>query len=496
MENIPTPPLRLAEGITKSIPFWGSALFLVVWIGMEVALGTLTSNGGFNTNSRPYHFAVTFSSLIISYLVGGLAVNRATMEARVQAKYEDIMNHLTIKNGTPVFLSEVSGIFSPSELRRLPAIKHMNLLEVSMMPVEAKLKELIIIRESLNAVDSPLEYAEVCAWIGKKLQKLGRTEEAIQELEQFIKLHDEIDEHALGIVQAQLARALKQVGRLDDSIETFLTAMGNIPKHDLFRSMAAKKDYLRAVFRRQNDFGDIAILYEIHDALLAMIQQSNDGSETFLHTWRINCALESYYDLSALFQSANGQHQWAARYAFAATILSEVRCGNQHSSYSMGHLARILLEVGELESSRNFIENTRKTTSDLSTLAMLNYNEARCLFASGDYQEALYLFEQVKNDPAASSYAKLHATAGVYHVLSAQGSALDAEVELHAAKKLASKTGFFLDLHLPTLDGTTEQTPIIDHAHLPDVEQFLPEDSPLRSPLRDERGRFIKRKRS
>lgn len=495
MEHIPPPPLRFAQGITKSIPIWGSALFLVVWIAMELVLGTLNSSGGFNTNSRPYHFAVTFSSLIIAYLVGGLVVNRATMESRVQAKYEDIMNHLTIKNGTPVFLNEVSGIFSPSELRRLPAIKHMNLLEVSMMPVEAKLKELIIIRESLNAVDSPLEYAEVCAWIGKKLQKLGRAEEAIHELEEFLKLHDELDEHALGIVQAQLARALKQVGRLDDSIEIFLTAMGNIPKHDLFRSMAVKKDYLRAVFRRENDFGDISVLYEIHDALLAMIQ-SNDGSETFLHTWRINCALESYYDLSALYQSANGQQQWAARYAYAATILAEVRCGNQHSSYSMGHFTRILLEVGELESARKFIESTRKTTSDLSTLAMLNYNEARCLFASGDHQGALNLFEQVKNDPAASSYAKLHAMAGVYHVLSALGSALDAEVELHAAKKLASKTGFYLDLHMPTLDGTAEQTPIIDHAHLPDVEQFLPEELPISGPLRDDRGRFIKRNRS
>ncbi len=471
-KTVPSPTLWFANGVFRTLPLWGAGVFLAVWFLMELILGGLTAQQGLATDTSAYHLGVTFSSLVIAYLIGALIVNRATMEERVKAKYEDIMNHLTLdKRGNITIGKEVSGMFSPNELKRLGALKHLDLLELTQIPNETKIVELEAIRASLSSETNPIDLAEVHARLAKKLVKLGRASEAKTLCEEFLDVHDDITPHARAIVLAQYGRVLKNLGDLDGAIQHLEDASSNIPRDDLFRWMATKKHVLRARFRRDNSIPDQSELYEIHDAILVLIK-SNDGSQTAVHTWRINAALESYYDLTSLFMASNGDATWAARYSYAATVLAEVRTGNQHGTYSLTHLTRLLVDSAEFNAANGFLAMIEEGENDLSEKATLLYNRARCHFGLGQFNDAEQIYRDIIDSEAAPTHTRMQAHVGLSHVLNHRGKDIEAVAMMHEAKKISASSGFRLDENPPLMAPVTEELQTIDHAHLPDVDKF------------------------
>lgn len=422
----------------------GSGLMILVWLGINLIFSFLEGIISPETGTQKYYLLLSLASLIVSYLIGYVVYNHIMIGTRVQEKYDRIMKSLVVDaKGNRVFTGDTKKSFTRSEWLKLGIDKHLRLIEVSQISDNIKFKELEVILEGIDPKNNPLQYAETISWICKKLILIGDFEESKRFCIEALEYIGVDETHAEGIVRSSLGMALKKLGDSVESHKQFGLAIDLIPEGiDKLRWLAAKKDLLRLNFLLGESESLSDELEEIHE-ILKSLAKSNDGAAGGINSWRINSAMESYYDLYSMYLASIGEIQWATRYSFAATVLAESRTGHAESTFSMSHLTKHLMSSNDFKSAMNLLDDKRSYLEERGNgRAWVTYNLARCHYGLEEYDEAIENYLEAINSDLSSAEVLLTSHIGLHYAYKVKGNETDSQKHKHEAEKLADETGF------------------------------------------------------
>lgn len=427
----------------KRILITGSLLLILVWFVIDFLFQFSETILNPDSDSKKYYLSVSLASLIITHLIGYLIYNKKMIEVRVQHKFDEIMNSLVLDDeGNKKFKGDPKQSFTANEWIRLSIEQHLNLLEVSMIPDRLKLEELRVILKGIDPVKDPLQHADTVMWIVKKHIFLGNFQEACDICVEVLQDFSEEQEHAEGIIRAALGLSFKKLGDSKNSLTELEKAVIMIPKGDSLRWVAAKKDLLRLIYLREKTIPEPEQLEEIHDVLKGLAK-SNDGAAGGIESWRINSAMESYYDLYSMFLASSGELQWATRYSFAATVLAESRTGHPESTFSISHLSRHLMESNEFRSAMNLLDEKRAYLAERgNSRGWVNYNIARCHFGLQEFDEAIINYLEASQSNISDADILLSSQVGLYYSYLKIGDDKLAAKHKKKAQEMAKSTGF------------------------------------------------------
>ena len=427
----------------KKIFLVTGAVFLgIVWWGMNSLLETIGNPLGTNSTQEEYFLLLSLSSLLVTYLLGYLLFILISIDSIVQSKYDHIMNSLVYDDqGKKIYHGDPRQNFTSAEWVRLSIEQHLDLLEVSDTSEKAKIVQLFLMLENINPEQNPRQYADTTTMLSRKMMDIGDFEEAEEMCRNSLNSLPPEQKTAYGQIKAALGVVLKRSGKVKEGLDELNGAVGIITKDDPLLWVSVNKALLRTQYLAEGTIADSSKLEEIHDQLRALCK-SEFGSKNYVDAWRLSTALESYYDLYSLFLSAEGQIQWALRYSYAAVVLAENRTGIQSSTYSTSHLSRLLMLVGDYESAITMLDNKQVYLEERGdSRGWLTYNLARCKFGTGDFDDAVKLYNETIEMKNSDADTTLKAHIGLSYAHTRLGNTEVAEASKIKAEKYAKHTG-------------------------------------------------------
>ena len=423
--------------------FLGSALLILVWVIISLIFNFLENVISPESDSERYYLLLSLTSLIVSYLIGYMIYYKLTIDKRLQEKYDTIMKSLVVDSeGNKVFQGNTKKAFTKGEWIKLGIEKHLNLIEVSQISDRIKLKELEVILDGVNIESSPLQFSEVISLISLKLNLLGEFEKSKDYCLMGLEKLSDGSEHAEGIIRSSLGTAMKKLGDSEESYLQLEKAIDLIPEEDKIRWLTAKKDLLRLDLLIGNTESFTLDLEEVHD-VLKELAKTNNGSIGGIDSWRINSALESYYDLQSTYLSSLGEIQWATRYSFAATALAESRTGYAESTFSMSHLTKHLMNSNDFVSAKNLLDDKKAYLEERgNSRGWVSYNIARCHYGLQEFDKAIEQYLEASSSNLSSADIILASHIGLHYAYAKVGNTEESEKNREKAKQLAKSTGF------------------------------------------------------
>jgi len=427
----------------RKLFFFASAILILVWILINFVFKFLDNIISPDSDYERYYLLLSLTSLIVSYLIGYMIYYRLSIDKRVQHKYDTIMKSLVVDGeGNKVFQGNTKKAFTKGEWIKLGIEKHLNLIEVSQISDRIKLKELEVILDGVNIESNSLQYAEVISWISTKLNLLGEFESSKNYCNLGLNNLPEGSDHAEGIIRSSLGVTMKKLGESKDSSVQLEKAIELIPSDDKIRILTAKKDLLRLNLLTGNTETFQEELDEIHE-MLKQLARSNDGSIGGIDSWRINSALESFYDLHSTYLSSVGEIQWATRYSFAATVLAESRTGYAESTFSMSHLTKHLMNSNDFTSAKNLLDDKKVFLEERgNSRGWVSYNIARCHYGLQEFDQAIEQYLEAVSSNLSSADIVLASYIGLHYANAKIGNSEESEKYRQEAEKLAESTGF------------------------------------------------------
>jgi tetratricopeptide (TPR) repeat protein len=420
----------------------GAVALGLIWWAMNLTLAVIGNPLGTDSSQEEYFLLLSFSSLLITYLLGYLLFTMISLDSIVQKKYNDIMNSLVYDDeGKKIYPGDPRQNFTSAQWVRLSITQHLDLLEVAGTSDKNKAAQLKLMLENIEPNEDPLQYADTAFMLSKKLTNLGEFEEA----ESMCRtcLENLLPEHktAFGQIKAALGVVLKRTGKIDEAMNELGDAVGMISKEEPLRWVRVNKAFLRLQFLAHRTIPEPIVLEEIHGELRALCQ-SNFGTKSHVDAWRLSRTLESYYDLYSIFLASKGQLQWALRYSWAAVVLAENRTGQQASTYSTSHLSRLLMLDGDFENADNMLNMKAEFLEKRGdSRGWLTYNMARCKFGLADFEAAIGLYNETIEMKSTDAETTLKAYIGLSYAHMRLGNDLMADSMKLKADEFAANTG-------------------------------------------------------
>lgn len=420
----------------------GAALLGVVWWGMDFILGFIGSPLGTDSKREEYFLLLSFSSLIVTYLTGYILWTLISIDGLVQSKYEHIMNSLVYDDeGKKIYHGDPRQNFTNAEWVRLSIKQHLELMEVSNTSEKTKITQLNLMLDNIKPDQNPLQYASTATMLSTKLNNAGEYTRAEEMCRDCLEILPAEHKTAYGQLKAALGVVLKQSGQVREGLNELSNAVDMITKDNPLLWVSVSKALLRTQFLTEGTIPKPSKLEEIHEVLRTLCQ-SDFGTTNYVDAWRLSAALESYYDLYSLFLSAEGELQWALRYSFAAVVLAENRTGLQSSTYSTSHLSRLLMLDGDYESAMIMLDNKRAYLEERGeSRGWLSYNLARCKFGTGDFDDAVELYDETITMKSSDAYIRLKAHIGLSYAYKRIGNTKMSEEAKQKAEQYAKQTG-------------------------------------------------------
>lgn len=427
----------------KKIFLVTGAVFLgIVWWGMNFLLAIIGNPLGTNSTQEEYFLLLSISSLLVTYLIGYILFTLISIDSIIQSKYDHIMNSLIYDDqGKKVYHGDPRQNFTSAEWVRLSIEQHLDLMEVSNTSEKAKIVQLHLMLENIIPEQDPRQYADTVTMLSTKMMNVGEFEEAEKMCRNSLNHLPPEQKTAYGQIKAALGIVLKRSGKVTEGLDELNGAVAMITKDDPLLWVSVSKALLRTQFLAEGTIAESSKLEEIHD-VLRILCKSDFGTKNYVDAWRLSTALESYYDLYSLFLSAEGQIQWALRYSYAAVVLAENRTGLQSSTYSTSHLSRLLMLVGDYESAISMLDNKRAYLEERGdSRGWLTYNLARCKFGTGDFEDAVELYNETIEMKNSDADITLKAHIGLSYAHTRLGNTELADASKDKAKEYAKDTG-------------------------------------------------------
>lgn len=420
----------------------GSIALGVVWGGLRLIMDILGNPLGSDSSQEEFFLLLSFSSLLITYLIGYLLFMKISIDRVVQKRYDEIMNNLVYDDeGKKIYPGDPRQNFTNAQWIRLSIIQHLDLLEVASTSEKNKSAQLKLMLENIRPNDDPLPYADTLTMLSKKLSLIGEFDEAEGVCRRG--LEDLLPEHktAYGQIKAALGLALKRRGDALGALNQLSDAVTMISKDDPLRWIRVNKAYLRAQILAHQTIPEAIMLEEIHVELRKLCQ-SNYGRDNHVDAWRLNATIESYYDLYSTYLASKGQLAWALRYSFAAVVLGEYRTGQEASTFSTSHLSRLLMLDGDFENADNYLNlKAEYLEKHGNSRGWVNYNMARCKFGLGDYEAAIELYNETLGMKSTDAETTLKAYIGLHYAHKRLNNMLMSDSMKMKADEFSSQTG-------------------------------------------------------
>lgn len=426
----------------KSFLFTGAISLGIVWLGMNFILGIIGNPLGTDSSQEEYFLLLSFSSLIVTYLLGYILFTLISIDSLVQSKYEHIMDSLVYDDeGKKVYHGDPRQNFTNAEWVRLSIEQHLDLLEVSDASKKTKIIQLKLMLDNIKPDQNPLQYASTATMLSSKLNDAGEYIQAEEMCRRCLEILPAEHKTAFGQIKAALGVVLKQSGQVREGLKELSNSVEMITKDDPLLWVSVNKALLRTQFLSEGTIPDPSKLEEIHDVLRTLCK-SDFGTTNYVDAWRLSAALESFYDLYSLFLSAEGQLQWALRYSYAAVVLAENRTGLQSSTYSTSHLSRLLMLDGDYESAMIMLDDKRAYLEERGeSRGWLSYNLARCKFGTGEFDDAVELYNETIAMKSSDAYIILKAHIGLSYAHKRLGNAKMFDEAKQKAEHYAKQTG-------------------------------------------------------
>ena len=420
----------------------GAALLGIVWWGMDFILSLIGNPLGTDSKQEEYFLLLSFSSLIVTYLVGYILFTLISIDSIVQSKYEHVMNSLVYNDeGKKIYHGDPRQNFTNAEWVRLSIEQHLELMEVSNTSENTKIIQLKLMLDNIKTDQNPLQYASTATMLSAKLCDAGEYVQAEEMCRRCLEIIPAEHKTAFGQIKAALGVVLKKSGKVHEGLNELSNAVEMISKDNPLLWISVNKALLRTQFLAEGTIPEPSKLEEIHE-LLRTLCQSDFGTTNYVDAWRLSAALESYYDLYSLFLSAEGQLQWALRYSYAAVVLAENRTGIASSTYSTSHLSRLLMLDGDYESAMIMLDNKRVYLEERGeTRGWLSYNLARCKFGTGGFDDAVGLYNETITIKNSDAYIILKAHIGLSYAHKRLGNTKLSEEAKQKAEQYAKQTG-------------------------------------------------------
>lgn len=420
----------------------GAVTLGLIWWAMNFVLGVVGNPLGTDSSEEEYFLLLSFTSLLITYLLGYLLFTMISIDNIVQKKYNDIMDSLVYDDeGKKIYPGDPRKNFTNAQWVRLSITQHLDLLEVASTSEKNKATQLKLMLENIKPNEDPLQYADTATMLSKKLTSTGEFEEGESMCRNC--LENLLPEHktAFGQIKAALGVVLKRRGKIPDAMNELSDAVGMISKHEPLRWVSVNKDLLRLQYLAKGTIDDPIILEEIHDELRTLCG-SNFGSKNHVDAWRLSSALESYYDLYSIFLASQGHLQVALRYSYAAVVLAENRTGKKASTYSTSHHSRLLMMDGDFENADNMLNEKAEFLEQRGdSRGWLTYNMARCKFGLNDFEAAINLYNETIEMKSTDAETTLKAYIGLSYAHQRLGNSLMADSMKIKANEYAATTG-------------------------------------------------------
>ena len=414
----------------------------LIWWGMNILLGVIGNPLGTDSSEEEYFLLLSFTSLLITYLLGYLVFTMISIDSIVQKKYNQIMDSLVYDDeGKKIYPGDPRQNFTNAQWVRLSITQHLDLLEVAGTSEKNKATQLKLMLQNIKPNEDPLQYADTATMLSKKLTSTGEFEEAESMCRDC--LENLLPEHktAFGQIKAALGVVLKRRGKIPEAMNELSDAVGMISKHEPLRWIQVNKDFLRLQFVADGTIPEPIMLEEIHDELRALCG-SNFGSKNHVDAWRLSSALESYYDLYSIFLASQGHLQVALRYSYAAVVLAENRTGKKASTYSTSHHSRLLMLDGDFENADNMLNEKAEFLEQRGdSRGWLTYNMARCKFGLADFEAAINLYNETIEMKSTDAETTLKAYIGLSYAHQRLGNSLMADSMKLKADEYAASTG-------------------------------------------------------
>lgn len=345
------------------------------------------------------------------------------------------------EEGKKVYPGNPKSNFTANEWVRLSIEQHLDLLEVSSLSERLKSDQLKLMLENIDPRKNPLQYADATTMLSKKLSFLGEFESAVKVCKSSINAVSSDQEIPLGQMKTALGLALKRAGDVTNALTEFEDAVKLIPETEVLRWVDANKALLRTQLLSSETIVDETKLEEIHAALVNLCQ-SDFGNKNYVNAWRLNSALESYYDLYSHILASQGHISWALRYSFGAIILAESRTGTQASTYSTSHLSRLLMLEGDFENASIMLNEKRRYLEERgNSRGWVVYNLARCKYGTREFEDAIELYNETIGMKNTDANTKLKAYIGLYYANKELGNNKMSENAKQEAEKLSKSSG-------------------------------------------------------
>jgi tetratricopeptide (TPR) repeat protein len=427
---------------SKSFLLTGSVLLAIVWWGMDFLLSVIGNPLGTNSKQEEYFLLLSFSSLVVTYLLGYILFTLISIDSLVQSKYEHIMNSLVYdEEGKKIYHGDPRQNFTNAEWVRLSIEQHLDLMEVSSSSEKTKIIQLKLMLENIKPDQNPRQYASTASMLSTKLNDAGDYTQAEEMCRRCLAILPAEHKTAFGQIKAALGVVLKQSGQVREGLNELTNAVEMVTKDDPLLWISVNKALLRTQFLSEGTIPEPSKLEEIHDVLRTLCK-SDFGSTNYVDAWRLSAALESFYDLYSLFLSVEGQLQWALRYSYAAVVLAENRTGLQSSTYSTSHLSRLLMLDGDYQSAMIMLDNKRAYLEERGeSRGWLSYNLARCKFGTGEFDDAVELYNETIAMKNSDAYIILKAHIGLSYAYKRLGNTKRYEEAKQKAEHYAKQTG-------------------------------------------------------
>jgi tetratricopeptide (TPR) repeat protein len=420
----------------------GAICLGLTWWTINIILNIIGNPLGTESTEEEYFLLLSFSSLLVTYLLGYIIFTKISIDGIVQEKYDDIMNSLVYDDeGKKIYPGDPRQNFTNAQWLRLSIIQHLDLLEVADTSEKNKAIQLKLMLDKTQPDKDPIQYADIVTMVSKKLTNIGEFEEAEEMCRKGLLTLPPEHKTAFGQIKAALGLVLKRRGKIVDAVNELSGAASIISQDEPLRWVLVNKDLLRLQFLAKGTIPESAILEKIHDKLIVLCK-SNFGNQNHIDSWRLSAALESYYDLYSIFLASEGQIQWALRYSYAAVVLAENRTGIQASTYSTSHLSRLLMLEGDFENAMIMLDSKRSYLDQRGdSRGWLSYNLARCKFGLGEFEEAIDLYNETIDMKATDAETMLKAYIGLSFAHQRLGNVQMSDSARQKAEELAATTG-------------------------------------------------------
>ena len=148
----------------------------LIWWGMNILLGVIGNPLGSDSSEEEYFLLLSFTSLLITHLLGYLVFTMISIDSIVQSTIRS-WTVLSMTTREENLSRDPRQNFTNAQWVRLSITQHLDLLEVAGTR-KKQATQLKLMLQNIKPNEDPLQYADTATMLSKKLTSTGEFEEA------------------------------------------------------------------------------------------------------------------------------------------------------------------------------------------------------------------------------------------------------------------------------------------------------------------------------